>query len=237
MIYGIIIAVILLQIVIFWYKSPNQKGKRGEKSVSKTLSKINGQLINDYYIIDENSKSHQIDHILVCSKGVVIVETKNYSGRIYGSDNQMEWTQVLNYGKTKNKFYNPVKQNNSHLYHIGKILNNKYKLISVIIFVQDNIEFINSEKVFSKRSAYQYIDSLPDIYDEDTVAEIVKTLKDKQTMEVITKEHVANIKSTIEEINNNICPRCGKQLILRKGKNGEFYGCSGYPNCKFTKRL
>lgn len=237
MIYGIIIAVILLPIVIFWYKSPTQRGKRGEKSVSKTLSKIKGQLINDYYIIDENSKSHQIDHILVCSKGIVIVETKNYSGRIYGSDNQMEWTQVLNYGKIKNKFYNPIKQNNSHLYYVGKIIDNKYKLISVIIFVQGNIEFIDSEKVFSKRSAYQYIDSLPDIYDENTVAEIVKTLKNNQATGVTTKEHVANIKSTMKGINSNICPQCGKQLVLRKGNNGEFYGCSGYPNCKFTKKI
>lgn len=237
MVYGIIIAVILLSILVIWYKSPTQKGKRGEKSVSRTLSKIKGQLINDYCIIDDNSKSHQIDHILVCHKGIVVVETKNYSGRIYGSDNQLEWTQVLNFGKVKNKFYNPVKQNNSHLYHIGKITNNKYKLISLIIFVQGNTQFIDSEKVFSKRRAYQYINSLPNIYDENMVAKIVETLKNHQNKTVAKKEHVANIKSTIEEINNNICPRCGKKLVLRKSKNGEFYGCSGYPYCKFTKKI
>ncbi|WP_300370476.1 topoisomerase DNA-binding C4 zinc finger domain-containing protein [Brachyspira sp.] len=30
-----------------------------------------------------------------------------------------------------------------------------------------------------------------------------------------------------------MCPRCKGQLVLRKGKYGEFYGCSNYPNCKF----
>lgn len=33
------------------------------------------------------------------------------------------------------------------------------------------------------------------------------------------------------------CSQCGAKLILKKGKNGSFYGCSAYPNCKFTKSL
>ena len=36
----------------------------------------------------------------------------------------------------------------------------------------------------------------------------------------------------------NICPQCKRGLlVLRNGKNGSFYGCSNYPNCKFTKNL
>lgn len=31
-----------------------------------------------------------------------------------------------------------------------------------------------------------------------------------------------------------ICPRCGGNLIERKGKFGLFYGCSNYPKCKYT---
>ena len=30
------------------------------------------------------------------------------------------------------------------------------------------------------------------------------------------------------------CPDCGKPLMIRLGKNGEFLACSGYPDCKFT---
>ena len=55
-------------------------------------------------MIKSKNKTHQIDHVIVSSKGIFSVETKNYSGRIYGEDNQKEWTQVLNYGKVKNKF-------------------------------------------------------------------------------------------------------------------------------------
>jgi DNA topoisomerase-1 len=28
------------------------------------------------------------------------------------------------------------------------------------------------------------------------------------------------------------CPSCGKDMILRQGKNGEFWACTGYPECK-----
>ncbi len=30
------------------------------------------------------------------------------------------------------------------------------------------------------------------------------------------------------------CPKCGSALIKRKGKNGEFWGCRAYPECKTT---
>jgi len=31
------------------------------------------------------------------------------------------------------------------------------------------------------------------------------------------------------------CPYCGCVLKLRNGKFGEFYGCTGYPNCRYTE--
>lgn len=33
------------------------------------------------------------------------------------------------------------------------------------------------------------------------------------------------------------CERCGAKLLLRKGKYGDFYGCSNYPRCNFTKTI
>ncbi|HEY8364432.1 MAG TPA: type I DNA topoisomerase, partial [Haloplasmataceae bacterium] len=33
------------------------------------------------------------------------------------------------------------------------------------------------------------------------------------------------------------CPECGKQLIIRQGRYGEFIGCSGYPECKYIKKI
>ena len=33
-----------------------------------------------------------------------------------------------------------------------------------------------------------------------------------------------------------ICPECGKDLVIRKGKYGNFISCSGYPECNYIKK-
>ena len=32
------------------------------------------------------------------------------------------------------------------------------------------------------------------------------------------------------------CPNCGHDLVVRKGKYGEFVACSNYPTCKYIKK-
>lgn len=49
-------------------------------------------------------------------------------------------------------------------------------------------------------------------------------------------ESVAPEASNFQQSENLICERCGAKLVLRKGKYGEFYGCSKYPLCKFVKK-
>lgn len=33
------------------------------------------------------------------------------------------------------------------------------------------------------------------------------------------------------------CPLCGAPMVLRKGRFGKFYGCTGYPVCRYTENL
>ncbi len=33
------------------------------------------------------------------------------------------------------------------------------------------------------------------------------------------------------------CPRCGNILRKRSGRYGEFFGCSGYPECRYTENI
>ena len=43
--------------------------------------------------------------------------------------------------------------------------------------------------------------------------------------------------STAQPI-GRVCPKCKTgELLLRKGKFGEFYGCSGFPTCKYTENI
>lgn len=37
--------------------------------------------------------------------------------------------------------------------------------------------------------------------------------------------------------NLKICPRCGQVMKVRKGRFGQFWGCSGYPGCRYTENM
>ncbi|MDR1662910.1 MAG: type I DNA topoisomerase [Endomicrobium sp.] len=39
------------------------------------------------------------------------------------------------------------------------------------------------------------------------------------------------------QISSEICPNCGKLMIIRDSRSGQFLGCSGYPECKSTMSL
>lgn len=39
------------------------------------------------------------------------------------------------------------------------------------------------------------------------------------------------------EATSEICPECGKPLVVKLGKFGKFFACSGYPECKYIRKL
>ncbi len=40
----------------------------------------------------------------------------------------------------------------------------------------------------------------------------------------------------LPEETGDMCPDCGKPLVIRKGKYGSFVACSNYPKCKYVKK-
>lgn len=218
----------------------NIKGKAGERKVNRELNplifgKVEHKQINDLILIDERGKSHQLDHIEIRQNGIFCIETKNYKGWIYGSKEQEKWTQVL-YNE-KNQFFSPLKQNNSHIYHLSKALDNKYKINSLIVFVQNNADKIDEPNVINLNQLSHYLNKFNDgtNYTLEEMNEIYNLILSSSNNEMTTKQHIQNIKETQKELKQNICPRCGSKLIERNGQYGKFLGCSNYPNCKFKK--
>ena len=35
---------------------------------------------------------------------------------------------------------------------------------------------------------------------------------------------------------DELCPKCGRNMMIRHGRYGEFTTCSGYPECKYVKQ-
>ena len=46
-----------------------------------------------------------------------------------------------------------------------------------------------------------------------------------------------SVKKVVKEPQGRKCPECGSLLVLRKGKYGNFYGCSNYPKCKHIEQI
>ncbi len=112
----LIVVIILLVVLVAVGVSTRKKhlsGEAGEKKVSDSIMSVleDGEIIINNFIAKRNkagTQSIQIDHILLSHKGIFVIETKDYRGRIYGETYQTYWTQVLAYGNTKNKLYNPI---------------------------------------------------------------------------------------------------------------------------------
>lgn len=100
-------------------------------------------------VYEEVKKSTQIDHVVVSPYGIFVIETKNYKGFIYGDTDGKMWTQVLLAGKSgtrHNKFYSPVKQNQTHIRVLSQQLEISDKFMGgIIVFTnpQANLQNVN----------------------------------------------------------------------------------------------
>lgn len=243
----IIIPIILTVILVIFTKNKKEnygerdvsaevRGTRGENSVRRIIGDTieNQQYVINGIIVSNEGKTSQIDHVVINQCGVFVIETKNYSGEIYGSEKQREWTQVLSYGKVKNKIYNPLKQNASHVYNVRKIVGN-LPIRSLVVFVQNNTSHIHSANVIPLSALRNTLQCGDNVLSPAQMRTAYDALLASRT-EITIEQHVCNIKEQQRNIELGICPRCGGKLVLRNGKYGKFWGCSNYPKCKFIKK-
>ena len=193
--YKYVIIGIVVLLIFFIITETFFKGFIGETMISINLKKLikkQGFVINNL-IIEENDKSNQMDHILISKKGIFCVETKNYSGTIYGDDKRKEWTQVFNFGKQKYNFYSPVIQNKNHIRSFNNMIKD-YNINNVLIFYNNNIDNIDSKYVYTVKSFKKYYLSLNDIITEEDVNKIYSILKNIKDNQISNKKHLENIK-------------------------------------------
>ena len=54
--------------------------------------------------------------------------------------------------------------------------------------------------------------------------------------EPLVEKAFTNMEKKAPEVTGEKCPECGNDLVIRKGKFGEFTACSNYPECKYIKK-
>ncbi len=237
------------------------RGKNGERKIANKLGMIDffgysGTCLRNLYVPRYDGSTSEIDLVYVTKKGLFIIESKNYSGYIFGNDRAKNWTSTLLGGRTwyggrkveKYHFYNPVKQNQSHIKALSNYIGQFYAF-SIIVFGDDS-ELkdisISSPGIFVCNTSDLRVlikniwNQFPDVYDDAQVNYICSRLLPlTNANDYVKAAHIQNIK-----MGNNslICPRCGGILVLRTAQRGKyqgksFYGCSNYPKCRFTRNL
>ena len=245
------------------FDSPNSRGSRGETELSLRLQEWNmrqypGKILRNIYI-SINGDTTEIDLLYITVKGIFVIESKNYSGYIFGSEKNKEWTCTYYAGKNwyggnkieKVHFYNPIKQNHTHITALKRYLNINIPLYSIIAFSNDcelkSIELHTSNAIVCYHSRVnENIKSIwnqnADVLSIEEVEMITKKLERLGNQSIEVKQlHIENIKRKAQVIDGK-CPWCGGDLVLRTAKTGaykgnQFWGCSNYPNCRFIKNI
>lgn len=234
--------IILIPIIVYYFKNKKYKegtyykitkigfldvsrntGRYGEYLTYKYLKKFEEQgarFLFNLYVPKKEEETTEIDVLMISSKGLFVFESKNYSGWIFGSDNQKYWYQTLPSGRRrshKEKFYNPVFQNNTHVKYLKLLIGDEFPIYSIITF-SDRCTLMNVSIKYSKVNVinrYQVNNIVSTIYDNnpedalttEQVNEIYDTLYPYTQVDDITKQnHIDNINGKIKGNNIDVIP-------------------------------
>lgn len=65
----------------------------------------------------------------------------------------------------------------------------------------------------------------------------IRVLRDfYNDFEPLVKKAFTDMEKAQPKSTGEICPECGNELVIRKGRYGEFTACSNYPSCKYIKQ-
>ena len=187
------------------------RGTPSERDLILNLLDMNipaKSIFHDLYLRKEDNSYSQIDIVVPTKVGILVFEVKDYAGWIYGNGNQSQWTKVLNYGRKKYHFYNPVQQNNHHIEELRKMLKEDVPFFSIIVFYGSSelkdISFIPPGTFITKWYKVDEIISgilrfnLPANYkNKENVIRILKNAVKNGQNKSLSIEHIENIKDMI----------------------------------------
>ncbi|NNF15821.1 MAG: NERD domain-containing protein [Gammaproteobacteria bacterium] len=99
---GLVSGLLLAGGFFLWWKKRNSFHGR----LSRVLRKIGADSLNDIVIPDGVDGEIQIDQLLLTDKGLLILDVREISGRLYAGENMDEWA-VINHSQ-RFTFTNPV---------------------------------------------------------------------------------------------------------------------------------
>ncbi len=244
-------------------------GRRGERLTEKELKRVGrrgreGKILRNIYLPKENGETSEVDVVYITQKGIFVIESKNYSGWIFGDEKNRNWTMSLPNGR-KNSFYNPIAQNRTHIKWMRSFVGDSVPLFSIIVFSErcelkkisvesDDVWVIKRDRLgrtirmiwddvpdaLSLEQVDDLYESLSDLTDVDEAVKLahVKNIEKKYkrtTTDVIISEPVDMQEVITDDKSDMLCPRCGNTLVLRTAKRGNNTGNQFYGCSSFPK--
>jgi hypothetical protein len=172
----------------------------GEELLRRTLTtklpSPSWHLLNNVTLPIANGTT-QIDHVLVSRYGVFVIETKDYSGWIFGSSRSKRWMQITRRGRYP--FQNPIHQNYQHLKVVQSLLDflPPEHITGLVVFTGDaDFKTIRPLGVYSLESVIEYLTNFKEeLITENRMQLCVGRLECKRL--ALTKEtdveHVENL--------------------------------------------
>ncbi len=103
---------------------PQIKGWFGEMVLDKLLKvKLDCakyRILHNIMLPTDDGATTQIDHIIVSEWGIFVIETKTYSGWVFGDAKSPQWT--VSHYRRKDRFQNPLRQNYKHIATLSECL-------------------------------------------------------------------------------------------------------------------
>lgn len=177
-----------------FYKTYFDKGFWGEYQLYRRLIKVFGEdkLLTNIYLPSKNIDNTEIDVLGVHNGIIYCYEVKNYGGHIYGKLKDKNWTQVLKF-RTKNQFYNPLRQNYAHIKALEEYLEiEENDIVPMVVFSNranlDNVN-VGDQPLYRINNHFTVFDGRKGRLSDDF---IIDKLTSKTNVDQLVKEEHIN---------------------------------------------
>ena len=157
---GFAVVGILFAIVAYRRGKPRRTGRKGERRVRRELRRLPRRdfvAMHDLMLpsgTDSEGRRRyvQVDHVVVSTRGIFVIETKAMSGHIQGNEDAQYWQQ--RFMMSSKSFYNPLLQNEAHIRVIRRGLRGVAAelFVSAVVFTEAwRIDVLTEDLVKKRR--------------------------------------------------------------------------------------
>ena len=187
----VVIALLILGAILFRVFRANILGWLGEMVLHWKLKHVLDQqqyiVMHDIMLPTEEGTTTQIDHIVVSQWGIFVIETKTYSGTIYGKKGEPQWTVKYHFRRKGFPRQNPLRQNYKHIATLAECLGIGQEYFKTIV------AFANSAK-FGKELP-------PEVMH---IRDVVEYIREKSTEAIIPQEQIREVADAIVAWQNTL---------------------------------